>query len=220
MVELNFVESRILGCLIEKQVTTPDYYPLTLNSLASACNQRSNRHPAVDYDDKTVVRGLDDLREHKLAWMVSSGSNRVPKYEHRMAEMFKLSEPEIAVICLLLLRGPQTTGELKSRSARLYPFVNLTEVENTLHRLTTQEGGGLVVQLPRQSGRKECRWMHLFSGTPEIVEEHIAPPPERARAQVQSENERYASLKAEVDALRVELKALTQDFSSFRSQFE
>ncbi len=221
MVELTPYEARILGCLIEKQITTPEYYPLTLRSLAAACNQKSNRNPVVDYDEKTVVRGLDGLREGKLVWMVHTAGSRVPKYQHRFDEMFALDPPATAIVCLLLLRGPQTPGEINSRSGRLHSFATIAEVERALYRLSAREEGPLVVQLPRQPGRKEPRWMHLLSGTPEIGrEESAAPPPEQARMEVAAETERYETLKEEFEALKQELEQLRREFAEFKSQFE
>lgn len=220
MIELTVPEVRVLASLVEKEITTPDYYPMTLNSLVAACNQKSNRDPVVTFDEKTVVRALDGLREKKLAWMVHAAGSRVPKYEHRMTEQLPLDKADTAVLCLLMLRGPQTTGELKGRSGRLYPFVTIAEVEQALHRLASREEGALVLQLPRQTGHKECRWAHLLAGTPEIDETECEPPHEAARLQVESERQLYEHMEAEIQELREQLQALSDEFARFRRQFE
>jgi len=177
---LNPVEARILGSLIEKQITTPDYYPLTLNALTAACNQKSNRDPVMNLDEKAVVRGLDSLREKQLSWQIKTVGSRTSKYEHNMKGMFKFSRQEIGILCVLLLRGPQTVGELRSRALRLHKFNEMSEVEAVLQGLTEREDGPFVIKLPRQTGRKEHRYDHLFCGEPEIEEEAEFPGPEPA----------------------------------------
>ncbi|MBI5665907.1 MAG: YceH family protein [Nitrospirae bacterium] len=216
---LNDIEVRILGCLIEKEITTPDYYPLTLNALTNACNQKSNRHPVVSYEDTTVVRGLDSLREKGLAEKIYKADSRVPKYQHSFPQKFNLSGDYVAVLCELMLRGPQTVGEIRNRADRMYNFEGLQEVEEILNRLM-EKAPPLVVKLPRQVGRKEPRFAHLLSGEPEIPEEEPVVSEESATMRVRAENERIAKLEDEIVALRRELDKLKEDFTSLKSQFE
>jgi uncharacterized protein len=218
--ELDLVEARVLGALVEKQLTTPDYYPLTLNGLTLACNQRSNRDPVVAFEEKAVARALESLREKQLARMVSGAEMRVPRYYHLAAERLGLSPPEVAVLAVLLLRGPQTVGELRGRSGRFYAFADLAEVETTLGGLAGRSDGALVVELPRQPGRKEPRFAHLLCGLPEIPAEVVEPRVESAVLAVRAENERLAQLEEEMDELRQALQALRQEFAQFRTQFD
>jgi uncharacterized protein YceH (UPF0502 family) len=212
-------EVRVLGCLIEKEVTTPDYYPLTLNALVVACNQKTNRHPVVEYDEKTVLRTLDRLREKKLVILHHVAGSRVPKYEHRLLEHFPFSEEQRGLICLLLLRGPQTAGELKGRSGRLCSFSSVTEVEHILGTLVGHELGPFAVELPLQPGSREPRYMHLFGGMPELPAD-LPLPVEPARRQLEAEDNRIAALEATVEDLRRELAELREAFAQFRTQFE
>jgi len=216
---LNDIEVRILGCLIEKEITTPDYYPLTLNALTNACNQKSNRSPVVSYVDTTVVRGLDSLREKGLAEKIYKADSRVPKYQHTFHQKFNLPGDYVAVFCELMLRGPQTVGEIRNRADRMYNFAGLEEVEQILSRLMEKEPP-LVVKLPRQAGRKEPRFAHLLSGVPEISEEEHAVSEETATVKVRAENERIARLEEELAALRGEFDALKKEFITLKSQFE
>jgi len=216
---LNPVEVRVLGSLIEKQITTPEYYPLTLNALTNACNQISNRDPVVSFDEKTVVRALESLREKQLVWMVT-GLGRVPKYEHRLTNALSLAEQEVAVLCVLMLRGPQTAGEIRSRTGRLYEFQELSEVDLTLEALATASPEPLVVKLPRQAGMKESRHAHLLSGEVRIEEQESAPRLEPAALEVRAENERIARLEESIESLRQELTELKQQFLDFKKQFE
>jgi len=216
--KLTAVEVRVLGSLIEKEITTPEYYPLTLNALVNACNQISNRDPVVSFDDKIVARALEDLREKKLVWMVT-GVGRVPKYEHRFAEALKLAEQELAVLCVLMLRGSQTVGEIRGRTGRLYEFKELEEVELTLQALMTAEPP-LVVKLPRQPGTKESRYAHLLSGEVQIEEREVAPRIEPAVLEVHRENEKFAKLEEDLAQVRIELSELKQEFVDFKKQFE
>jgi hypothetical protein len=218
---LNDVEVRVLGSLIEKQITTPEYYPLTLNALTHACNQISNRDPVVAYDEKTVVRALESLREKNLAYIFYGSESRVPKYKHVVPEVLHLTPPQVALMCVLMLRGPQTVGELRGRTNRLYEFKELAEVEATLEELSQSEPQPLVARLPRQPGRKESRYAHLLSGAIEIEALEAAPPrAEPARREVLAENERVARLEATVEALRREVAELRQQLDDFRKQFE
>ncbi len=212
------IEVRVLGSLIEKEITTPEYYPLTLNALTNACNQISNRDPVVSFDDRTVARSLESLREKKLAWMVT-GVGRVPKYEHRVTESLQLAAQEVAVLCVLMLRGPQTVGEIRGRTGRLYEFKELEEVDLTLQALMAAQPP-LVLRLPRQSGTKESRYAHLLAGEVQVEEREVAPRLEPATLEVRQENERLARLEGEMAQARRELEDLKQQFFEFKRQFE
>jgi len=219
-IRLDPVEVRILACLIEKESTTPEYYPLTLNALTSACNQKSNREPVVSLEEKTVVRGIESLREKGLVLMVTGAGSRVPKYKHIFARRFQLNAPEVAALCLLMLRGPQTVGELRGRTARLHAFADLSEVDSTLNGLMSRGEGAYVVKLPRQPGRKEARYAHLFCGEPEMSEPeqdvHSVPAPREAPA----DNERMRQLEEKIAHVRAELGELREAFAEFKKQFE
>ena len=212
------VEVRVLGSLIEKEITTPEYYPLTLNALTNACNQISNRDPVVSFEEKTVARAIESLREKKLAWMVT-GVGRVPKYEHRFTEALQLAEQEVAVLCVLMLRGPQTVGEIRGRTGRLYEFKELEEVELTLQALLSAQPP-FVVRLPRQPGTKESRYAHLLAGQVHIEEREVTPRLEPATIEVLQENERMTRLEADLAQLRAEIQDLKQQFFAFKTQFE
>ncbi len=216
---LNDIEVRVLGCMIEKEITTPDYYPLTLNSLVNACNQKSNRNPVVSYEETSVVRGLDSLQEKGLSEKIYKTDSRVPKYGHLFMRKFKLSRREVAVLCISMLRGPQTTGEIRGRSDRMYKFDGFNEVEEVLNGLMDKEQP-MLIKLPRQIGTKEPRYMHLLSGEPEIKEPEKPVPEEVATLQVRAENERIAKLENELAALRREFDDLKQEFADLKSQFE
>lgn len=214
------IEARVLGSLIEKEATTPEYYPLTLNALTLACNQKSNREPVMELDEKIVVRAIESLRTKRLVTRVSVAGARVPKYRHDVPSVFEFSPPELSLLGVLLLRGPQTPGELRTRSTRLYEFKDLMEVESTLQRLIEREDGPFVVLLPREAGRREQRFAHLFCGEVKITESTIAPPLEKAVLEVHAENERIATLEQQVYLLRNELDHLKQQFEGFKKQFE
>ncbi len=216
---LNDIEVRILGCLIEKEITTPDYYPLTLNSLVNACNQKSNRSPVVSYEETSVVRGLDGLHEKGFSEKIYKSDSRVPKYRHLFTGKFNLSRREVAVLCLLMLRGPQTTGEIRGRSDRMYKFAGLNEVEEVLNGLMDKEQS-MLLKLPRQIGRKESRYMHLLSGKSGIEESESHVPEEVATLKVRAEDKRIARLEDELAALRREFNELKQEFSDLKSEFE
>jgi uncharacterized protein YceH (UPF0502 family) len=203
--QLDAPEARVLGALLEKEIATPDYYPLSLNALVNACNQKSNREPVVSYDDVTVENALAGLRSKGLALRVTGGESRVPKHAQRFTEKFNLGRREAAVVCELLVRGPQTVGELRGRAERLFPFEDLEGVESTLNRLAEME---FVKLLPRRPGFKEPRWGHLLCGEPEIGEEP-APAAERAP----SDRERIAALETALAELR-------REFEEFRKNFE
>ncbi|WP_432822347.1 YceH family protein [Trichloromonas sp.] len=215
---LNDNEVRVLGCFIEKETTTPEYYPLTLNALTNACNQKSNRDPVVAFDETDVVRALDRLRHFGLAMQAGEGG-RVPRYRHSLMEKLHLEPEELAVLAELMLRGPQTVGEIRGRADRMHPLDSLEEVEAILKALSEREVP-LVVQLPRQPGRKECRHMHLLAGMPDHSDEAAAPPSEAATLKVRAEDERIAALESELAALRAEFTVLRQEMAAFREQFE
>lgn len=217
---LNATEIRVLGSLIEKQISTPDYYPLTLNALTNACNQLTNREPVVQFDDQTVVRALDGLREKRLATQFSGAESRVAKYKHTLNDRLLLTPGEIALLCVLMLRGPQTIGELRTRSERLFNFDSLPEVEEALTGLAARQPQPLVAKLPRQPGTKESRYAQLLSGPAEVSTFEPTVRPEPATLAVRAENERVAKLEQEVADLRRELDELKQQLGAFRKQFE
>jgi uncharacterized protein YceH (UPF0502 family) len=219
---LNGTEVRVLGALVEKQVTTPEYYPLTLNALVNACNQISNRDPVVSFDERAVAHALETLREKNLAYVFYGSDSRVPKYKHVCVENLHLNPPELAVMCVLMLRGPQTVGEIRGRTGRLYNFKDLAEVEATLEGLASRDEQPLVMKLPRQPGRKDSRYAHLLAGEPPAEESpaRAEPRPEAATLEVRAENERVARLESEVEALRGEVASLRSQFDDFKKQFE
>ncbi len=215
---LDDIEVRVLGSLIEKELTTPEYYPLSLNSLTNACNQKSNRDPVMGLSEEEVVRALDSLRFKQLV-VLSADGGRVSKYRHLLAEKLGLMPAEQSIICELLVRGPQTVGELRTRGERMHSFGDLAAVEEVLQELIQREKP-LIALLPRQPGRKEGRYAQLFSALPEIsADEHINAP-EAARVRVTAENDRIAKLEAEVAALQSEVAELRKMMEEFRRQFE
>jgi uncharacterized protein YceH (UPF0502 family) len=207
--QLDAAEVRVLGALIEKEITTPDYYPLSLNALINACNQKSNREPVVSYDEDIVETALDGLRNKGLASRIS-GDSRVPKHEQRFMEKCNLGRREVAVMCVMMLRGPQTVGELRGRTERLYTFDDLEAVESTLHRLAEM---AFVKKLPRQSGYKEQRWAQLLAGDVEVAEEP-------AEGGLGAASERGPSDRERIAALELELAELKRQFQDFRRNFE
>ena len=213
---LTDVEARVLGCLIEKEITTPEYYPLSLNALLHACNQKSNRDPMMNLDEDAVRRALRTLGEQFLV-RSAGGDSRVPKYEHRLADTFNFTRPETAILCELLLRGPQTPGELRSRAERMHPFDDLSVVHSTLKHLMEREPP-LVTLLPRQPGTKEARYAHLLSGNVEALETH--PIQRKEEAVPNADTERMARLETEVASLQSEIADLKRQFAEFRRQFE
>jgi uncharacterized protein len=219
---LNEAEVRVVGSLVEKQLTTPDYYPLTLNALVHACNQISNRDPVVQYGEREVAGAVESLRAKNLVYIFYGADSRVPKYKHMAREVFALSPPELAALCVLMLRGPQTVGEVRGRTGRLHEFTDLREAEETLEGLARRDEP-LVTKLPRQAGRKEARYAHLLSGQPAVEEEADAQAltaAPRASASRAGDGERVARLEAEVEALRGELAEMRRQFEEFRKQFE
>jgi len=221
---LNEVECRVLGALIEKEITTPEYYPLSLNALVNACNQKSNRDPVMTLDEAAVRQALHSLDSQSLVRSVSASDSRVTKYEHRLQEAFNFYRHEIAILCVLLLRGPQTPGELRTRTERMHSFEDLSAVQSSLQHLMKREPP-LVKVLPRQPGTKESRYAHLLSGD---VESFEAKSEESASTTTNSpEVERLSRLEKEVAALRneatdfqKEIADLKQQFAQFKKQFE
>lgn len=217
---LSAAEVRVLGSLIEKQITTPDYYPLTLNALTNACNQLTNRDPVVSYDDGVVILAVDGLRDKRLASHYAGAESRVAKYKHALNDAVLLTPAETALLCVLLLRGPQTVGELRTRSERMFRFDTLPEVEETLGALAARPDQPLVVKLPRQPGTKEARYAHLLSGPIETAASGPGPTLPPAPPPAPPGPDRIAALEEELIALRRELAELREQFASFRKQFE
>lgn len=218
---LTDIETRVLGSLIEKQVTTPEYYPLTLNALTLACNQKNNRHPVTSYTENQVSDALESLREKNLTYVFYGSTSRVPKYKHVVPEVMHLTPPETALMCVLMLRGTQTPGELRSNASRLYEFSTLEEVEAVLNGLITHEPESLVVRLPRQPGQKEVRFAHLLSG--QIDVEALAAESERVSTTSsarRNSSEQIERLEQKVDALTAEVEKLKEQFEQFRKQFD
>ena len=214
---LNDVETRVLGCLIEKDLTTPEYYPLSLNALVHACNQKSNRDPLMNLDEDAVRQALRSLNQKELAGPADNMDSRVRKFEHRLQEAFNFTRHELAILCELLLRGPQTPGELRSRADRMHTFEDLGIVQSTLQRLMKREPP-LAKMLPRQPGTKEARYAHLLSGDMESW----APEPDSGAAvtRISADNERIARLEHEVAGLQKEIADLKQQLAAFQKQFE
>ncbi|HJT65041.1 MAG TPA: YceH family protein [Pyrinomonadaceae bacterium] len=209
---LSEIETRVLGALVEKQLTTPEYYPLTLNALTAACNQKNNRHPVTAYNENDVAQAVETLREKNLVYIFYGSTSRVPKYKHVVPEVLHLTPPETAIMCVLMLRGPQTPGELRGNASRLYDFSGLDEVEQTLAGLITHEPEPLVARLSRQAGQKEVRFAHLLSGPPvEAPIEPLLPATPIPGRQ---------TLEQKVDALAVEVEKLRLQFEEFRKQFD
>ena len=213
------IELRVLGSLIEKQITTPEYYPLTLNSLTAACNQKNNRNPVTSFAESEVEEALYSLREKNLAYVFHGSTSRVPKYKHVAPEVLHLSPPEVAAMCVLMLSGPQTVGEIRTRGSRLYQFNGMEEVEETLRSLSDRDGEPLVMKLPRQSGQKDARFVQLLSGEPDVEQMSESAPSERASRRP-NESDRLANLEEELQELRQQIENLTSQFAEFRKQFE
>jgi len=215
------VETRILGCLLEKERITPENYPLSLNSLVAACNQSTNRDPVVAYDEKTVEGGLDALRQKKLATMTLGAGSRVAKYRHDLLNHFELNPREVALLCVLLLRGPQTPGELRSRAERLQFFDSLEQVESFLPELAKGDSP-LVRVLQARPGQKEKRYVQLISGEPVLPDSIASEIPFSAptREAPSEDQSRFEALENDVAGLKAELQQLREELLSFRKQFE
>jgi uncharacterized protein YceH (UPF0502 family) len=214
---LSEVEARVLGALLEKEITTPEYYPLSLNALVNACNQKSNRDPVMNLDQDSVRNALRALHDNSLARSVSAADSRVTKYEHRLQEAFNFDRREAAIFCELLLRGPQTPGELRTRAERMHHFDDLSEVQSALQRLMNRQAP-LVKVLARQPGTKESRYNHLLSGDAEPTSSSVA---HEAPAVIGGENaDKVSHLESEVAELRKDIADLKEQFAAFRKQFE
>ena len=211
---LDMIEVRVLGCLMEKELATPEYYPLSLNALVNACNQKTNRSPVLCLDDKRVAGALQSLKEKHLVFQ--SDASRVPKYWHDFVKQNNLIRREAALLCMLLLRGPQTAGEMRSRTERLCSFENLEEVSQSLENLSAIN---FVAKLPLQPGRKEHRFAHLLAGEPENIEQ-VAARQEPIMMEVAADNDRIAELEKTVTYLKEEIELLKNEFLSFRQEFE
>jgi hypothetical protein len=216
--KLSQIEVRVLGALIEKDITTPDYYPLSLNALMNACNQKNNRDPVMTLDENSVRDALSSLQEKRLAGPAGGADSRVSKYEHRLQEVFNFDRREIAVLCVLLLRGPQTPGELRGRTERMYRFETLDDVQSALQRLMDRQPP-LVSVLSRQPGTKESRYTHLFSG--EYIQQATTQPAHPSSDLHRApDTQRIASLEAAVESLKSEVEELRRLFSEFAGQFK
>ena len=231
---LTEVEARVLGALVEKEITTPEYYPLSLHALVNACNQKSNREPVMNLSEDGVTQAMRMLSNMELAGAANTTDSRVRKYEHRLQEVFNFTRPETAVLCVLLLRGAQTSGELRGRAERMYPFDDLTDVQAALQKLMSREPA-LVKVLPRQPGTKEARYVHLMSGEDAAVAQEARADDAEVKAETAAamrgsisgptargagEAERIVRLESEVATLRQELAELKQELAQFRKQFE
>ena len=214
---LNEIEARILGALLEKEITTPDYYPLSLNSLVNACNQKSNRDPVMNLEEGSVRDALRTLHDNSLARSVSAADSRVTKYEHRLQEAFNFDRREAALFCELLLRGPQTPGELRTRAERMHPFEDLSEAQSALQRLMNREPP-LVKVLARQPGTKESRYIQLLSGDAKPVSSTAGR--EIPAALEREKMDGFSRLSSEMAELRRDIADLKRQFAAFRKQFE
>jgi uncharacterized protein len=210
---LSEVDVRVIGALIEKEITTPDNYPLTLNALVAACNQSSNRDPVMSLDDAIVSKSLDDLARRSLVGAVHRSDSRAKRYRHRLSEALNLHPAETAVMCVLMLRGAQTAGEIRTRTTRLFAFRDLAHVDVTLEALMTL-ATPLVAQMPRRPGQKEVRYAHLLSGDP------VDAPPEIETRTFVIETDRVAELEQSVEALRAELAELRERFDALQREFQ
>lgn len=211
---LDAAEVRVLGSLLEKDLATPEYYPLSLNAVMLACNQKNNRNPVVNFDAATVENALEGLREKKLAAVITGAGMRVPKHRHLLGEALNLGRRELAILAVLMLRGPQTLGELRDRTERMHAFADTEEVEAVLDHLMGREEQPLAVRLPRAPGTKEPRYAHLLAGEPAVPAAAEPEPPPAPRA------DRIAELEAEMDRFRERIGDLERQFADFRRQFE
>jgi len=218
--DLNPVEARVLGVLIEKQLSTPEYYPLTLNALVNACNQKSNRDPVMSLDEAAVVEALDSLRKQHLVWQIMTHGSRTAKYEHNMKDVAAFSESQLAVLCELMLRGPQTIGELRTRTARLTEVYGFSDVEYTLKKLMADEAGPFVLQLPRRPGQKESRYAHLFSKLNASEDTYESPATTLPTRQSDEDNRRIDILEKKVEELQAAFSDLRDQFLKFKQEIE
>ncbi len=217
--QLNAVEQRVLGCLMEKEMATPEYYPLTLNALVNACNQKNNRSPVMALSSETAAQTLYELRaEHKLAVEVSSSGSRVLKYRHCIADHWNFTPAETALLCELLVRGPQTPGDLRAHASRLHPLADSAEVEELLSRLADREDGPFVVQLEKEPGKRERRWAHLLAEPPAPSEIPADPP--AAQSAIPAREDRIQMLENEISGLRRELAEMKEVLQGLMSAFD
>ena len=207
---LTEIEARIIGSLIEKEFTTPDYYPMTVNSLMNACNQKSNREPVVSYDEAVIDNNLEELRDKKFVCRVTGGDMRVPKFKQIFTLAYNFTKAEIAVICILFLRGPQTIGEIRGRTGRIYDFKDLAETDEVILNLINR-AEPLVVKLPRLQGKEAPRYAHLFCGEVKREDEPV---------QTETDKERILKLEKLVEELSNEIAEIKNRFSEFKKQFE
>lgn len=214
---INEIEARILGSLVEKQLTTPEYYPLTLNALVNACNQKNNREPVMSLNETTVTAAIERLRDRNLIYVFYGSTSRVPKYKHMLPSVYELEPAEVAVVAVMLLRGPQTLGELRTRTERMHEFSGLGEIQETLDGLARRDDP-VVIKLPILAGQKEARFGHLLSGEIDVEALAIAHPTRAAQAE--NANERIFKLETEVGELRGEIESLKATFDEFKRQFE
>ena len=214
--QLTEIEARVLGALIEKDITTPDYYPLSLNALVNACNQKNNREPVMNLDEGAVRDALSSLQEKRLAGPAGGADSRVTKYEHRLQEVFNFDRRETALVCVLLLRGPQTPGELRGRSERMYRFETLDDVQSGLQKLMDRQPP-LARVLPRQPGTKESRYTHLFSG--DVAADYVAPVVAQPRSSGDYLEAKIQNLETEVSSLRGDIADLRRELAEFKQQF-
>lgn len=212
---LTQTEARVVGSLVEKQLTTPEYYPLTLNALTAACNQKSNRDPVMSLGETEIMTAIDSLRDKNLVYLFYGTGSRTVKYKHMLPGVYDLNEAGVAVVAVLLLRGPQTIGEIRERTGRLHEFGGLNEVQETLDELTRRDEP-IVIKLDRQPGQKEARYAHLLSG--EVAQEQIVAAPRMTASD--GSNDRIEKLESEVESLRSELAEFRQTFDEFRKQFD
>jgi len=215
--QLNETEARVVGALVEKQLTTPEYYPLTLNALVNACNQKNNREPVMSLGEVAVSNSLEALRDRNLVYVFYGSTSRVPKYKHMLPTVYELEPSETALMAVLLLRGPQTLGELRERTGRMHEFAGLGEVQESLDGLMRREDA-LVVRLPVLPGQKEARFAHTLSGEIDVGALAAAHPTRAAQAGAAAD--RIAKLEEEVTALREEVGSLKMTFEEFKKQFE
>jgi uncharacterized protein YceH (UPF0502 family) len=212
---LTETEIRVLGSLVEKQLTTPEYYPLTLNALVAACNQKSNRDPVVSFDEITVSSTLEALRDKNLVYVFYGSNSRVVKYKHMLPNVYELDPADVAVMDVLMLRGPQTVGEIRGRTDRLFEFSDLSQVQETLDKLAHRDEP-LVVRLERQAGQKDARYAHLLSGEIDIA----ALPTPRERSAGGGSTDRIEKLETEIESLKADIASIREEFAEFRKQFE
>lgn len=217
---LNPVEARVLATLVEKEITTPGSYPLTLTALTTACNQRSNRCPVTDLTEEDTARALYRLRERNIAWEKAPVGSRVMKYSHDISRMLTLTDRQLAVLTELMLRGPQTVGELRTHCERMHPLGDITQAAEVVQSLIDYADSPLAVKLPREPGRRESRYAHLLCGEPDIPDEPVEAKPDSALLAVRAENERIADLESRVVELKTEMTELKNQFAEFKKQFE